>query len=102
MRNIIFQLGDIYIMTKVKPVTVPKTNTFIRYTDSTFAKVGDTYISHSLRITPNSHEGKGNINVSYADGGKTMQIMFKGDGWEIDAKNIRDELIRREYENGAE
>ena len=89
-------------MSKIKPITMQKASTPIRYTDSTSAKVGETYINNSLRITPNIHnKGKGNLKVSYADGGRTMQIIFEGVGWEIDAKNIRETLIRREYENGA-
>ncbi len=88
-------------MNKIKPVTTPIASTPIKYSDSTSAKVGNTYIKHSLKITPNNHEGKGDLKVNYADEGKTMQINFKGDGWKIDAKNIKEKLIRREYENGA-
>ena len=78
-------------------VSTPK----IKFVDSTPSKIGDTYIKDSLKITPNVHANGGKIDVSYSDGGRTMNISFSGTGWNINADTIREQIIKREYSFGG-
>lgn len=77
-----------------------KASTPIKFKDSLYGQIGNTYYKNSVRITPNNH-AKDNFQANcYTDLDGAMHIDFTGSGYEINAQDIQNLVLVREYENG--
>jgi len=69
----------------------------IKIFGSRSAKMGENiHVREGLILRPNAQAKDSSIEVRTSDDGKTMEISFSGNGWEIDARDVQKQLIYRE------